>query len=79
MTANKEIAVYLEDLLDHEGGCKVENCVRCQSLRNICQAVRSLIFSEVVFPQMAIAARSRERHQDISAESVAAAPLPRAA
>ena len=56
MTANSEIAVYLEDLLDHEASCKEETCARCQSLRNICQAVRTLIFSQVVFPRVAIAA-----------------------
>jgi len=78
MTANREIAAYLEDLLDHQAGCQVENCARCQTLGNICQAVRNLIFSEVVFPHVAIAAQSRTRECDVPAVT-AAASLPRAA
>ena len=79
MTANSEIAVYLEDLLDHEAGCKEETCARCQSLRNICQAVQTLIFSQVIFPRVAIAAKSRARELDSPATSAAAASPPRAA
>jgi hypothetical protein len=79
MTANSEIAVYLEDLLDHEAGCNEETCARCQSLRNICQAVRTMIFSHVAFPRVAIAAKSRARELDIQATSATAASLPGAA
>lgn len=79
MTANTEIAVYLEDLLDHKASCKEETCARCQSLRNICQAVRTLIFSQVVFPRVAIAAKTRARELDSQATSAAAASLPGAA
>lgn len=76
MTAKSEIAVYLEDLLDDEASCKEETCARCQSLRNICQAVSTLIFSQVVFPRVAIGAKTRARELDSQATSAAAASLP---
>lgn len=77
MTAHDEIAVYLEDLLAHESGCTLENCPRCQSLANVCEAVQNLIFSEVDYPEVAMAARRRAG--DFSSAKEAVAIMPRAA
>lgn len=77
MTAHDEIAIYLEDLLEHESGCTLENCPRCQSLANVCEAVKELIFSEVHYPQAAMAAR--QAVVDLETATGAVAILPRAA
>ena len=57
MTANDEIAVYLQELLEHERDCTVETCSRCRSARNIYKVVRNAVFSGVVYPHVTIAAQ----------------------
>lgn len=59
MSANDEMRVYLEELLEHERNCGVENCGLCQSARNVYRLARNLIFSGVVFPGVTIAARAQ--------------------
>lgn len=78
MTANQEIAAYLDHLLEHEASCEREDCPHCESLRNICQAVRNLMFSEVTYPQVTIA-RSQARERERSSASTSASSLPQAA
>lgn len=59
MRTNDEMAVYLEELLDHERTCEVADCAVCQCAQNIYGVVRNVIFSGVVYPEVTIAARGR--------------------
>ncbi|HEY2843526.1 MAG TPA: hypothetical protein VGJ09_07755 [Bryobacteraceae bacterium] len=59
MSANDEMRLYLEELLDHESCCDVENCGLCQSVQNVYRLARNQIFSEVVYPDVTIAAQAR--------------------
>ena len=59
MHANDEMSIYPEDLLEHERACEVENCPLCQSAQSVYRLVRNLVFSEVVVPDVAIAAQGR--------------------
>jgi len=55
MCANDEMRVYLEELVDHERTCEVNNCSLCQAAQNIYSVVRNLIFSAVDYPHITIA------------------------
>ncbi len=55
--ANDEMRVYLQELMEHERTCDAEDCGVCESAHNVYQVVRSLVFSEIVYPDVAIAAR----------------------
>lgn len=57
MSTNNEMRTYLDYVLDHERDCILENCPICQSAQNIYESVRSLIFSDVSYPGVAISAR----------------------
>ena len=59
LNANDEMRIYLGELLDHEAACGVENCEFCQSAHHVYALVRSLIYSEVIFPDVTIAERGR--------------------
>jgi len=59
MSTNDEMAVYLEELLDHERSCEVRDCALCQCAQTIYRLVRNVIFSGVVYPDVTIAARGR--------------------
>ena len=59
MSANYEMRVYLEELLEHERSCGVENCGLCQSAQNIYRLARNLIFSGEVYTGVTIAARAQ--------------------
>ena len=59
MSANDEMRVYLEELLEHERSCGVENCGLCQSAQNVYQLACNLIFSGVVYPGVTLAARAQ--------------------
>ncbi|MBZ5579343.1 MAG: hypothetical protein LAP40_22505 [Acidobacteriia bacterium] len=59
MHGNDEMSIYLDDLLEHERACEVENCALCQSAQSVYRLVRNLVFSEVVYPDVAIAAQGR--------------------
>ena len=58
MSANDEMRVYLEELMEHERSCGVENCGLCQSAQNVYRLTCNLIFSGVVYPGVTIAARA---------------------
>ena len=74
MRASDEMAVYLQDLIDHERSCGVEDCPLCQSAQNIYRLARNLIFAEVVYPDVTFAAKAR-----VTIPAAAAACAPRAA
>ena len=57
MSQNDEMRAYLEYLVSHERECARENCPTCQSARNIYESVKSVIFADVTYPQVAITAR----------------------
>ena len=79
MGANDEMAIYLEGLLEHERACEMENCALCQSAHRVYRLVRNLIFSEVVYPDVTIAARARVKQVGNPTTSAATLPIPRAA
>ena len=56
LLANEDMRVYLQELITHERVCAGETCRFCQSARNVYELVRSLIFSEVVYPDVTVAA-----------------------
>ena len=79
MRANVEMAVYLEELIEHEGACEVENCALCESAQNIYWLVRNLIFSEVVYPDVPIASRAPVIEAENPAAHAGMSFMPRAA
>jgi hypothetical protein len=80
MRASDEMSMYLQDLIDHERCCEVEDCPLCQSAQNVYRLARNLIFAEVVYPDVTLAAKSRVA-QPVGAAATAAAGVcsPRAA
>ena len=56
LLANADMRVYLQELIAHESSCALENCGFCESARCVYDLVRSLIFSEVEYPDVKIAA-----------------------
>lgn len=78
MRASDEISVYLQDLIEHEQSCEVEDCPLCQSAENVYRLARNLIFAEVVYPDVTLAAKQRIA-QPASAAAAGATFTPRAA
>ena len=75
MSANDEIAVYLQELLEHERDCTVESCSRCRSARNIYKAVRNVVFSGKVYPHVTIASQHHSTEDTCqAAPTVVSAP-----
>lgn len=59
MSANDEMRVFLEELLEHERSCGLEDCGLCQSAQNVYRLARNLIFSGEVYTGVTIAARAQ--------------------
>jgi len=79
MRASDEMSVYLEELIDHERCCEVEDCPLCQSARNIYRLARNLIFAEVVYPDVTLAAKARVAKPAAAAAAGRTVSAPRAA
>jgi len=59
MNSEQELRVYLDSLLNHT--CPdFEACCACESLSRILQAVKSYIFSGVIYPEVTVRARSSQ-------------------
>lgn len=56
LLANEDMRVYLQELITHERACAGEACDFCRSAHNVYELVRSLVFSEVVYPDVTVAA-----------------------
>ena len=74
MRASDEMSIYLQDLIDHERCCEVEDCPLCQSAQNIYRLARNLIFAEVVYPDVTLAAKARVTVPATAAAAAASAP-----
>ena len=59
MSANDEMRAYLSYLVRHQQECTVENCADCQTAQNIYEFTRSMIFSVVAYPEVALPAGRR--------------------
>lgn len=59
MSANDEMRMFLSYLVQHQQECTVENCVECQTAKNIYDFARNLIFSVVAYPEVVIPAGRR--------------------
>jgi len=55
MSADDEIRVYLQSLLEHQAECQSEHCAWCLALQGVLESVRFRIFSGPVFPEVMIA------------------------
>jgi hypothetical protein len=76
MRASDEMSVYLQDMIEHERSCELEDCPLCQSAQNLYRLARNLIFAEVVYPDVTLAAKARAAKP---AAAAAGACAPRAA
>lgn len=79
MTVNEEMAVYIAGLIEHERECDLEGCLLCQSAENVYRLARNIVFSEVVYPDVTVAARARVRAAAGAPPPVRKAAAPRAA
>lgn len=79
MKTNAEMRTYLSGLLDHEHDCKLEKCPACQSAHNIYESARSLIFSGVAYPDVAIRAKKQAMETGTSTGRARKASAQRAA
>ena len=57
MSGNDEMRTYLELLVDHQRNCTRQSCPFCWSAERVYELVRNLIFSGVVYPEVAIQRR----------------------
>jgi hypothetical protein len=78
MRSNEEMSVYIEELIEHERTCELESCALCASAQNVYRLVSTLVFSEVVFPQVTIA-KQREADANTSTALATTVSMPRAA
>ena len=60
LNSDQELLGYLDSLLNHECPTAFEDCTACESLNRILQAVKSHIFSGVIFPEMTLRSRSSQ-------------------
>ena len=60
MNSDQELLVYLDSLLNHECPTDFEGCTACESLNRILQAVKSLIYSGVIYPEVTLRSRSSQ-------------------
>ena len=60
MNSDQELLVYLDFLLNHECPPAFEACTACESLNRILQAVKSLIYSGVIYPEVTLRSRSSQ-------------------
>ena len=74
-----EMRIYLQELLDHEGACEVDNCSLCQLTQSIYGLITDVIFSEVVYPQVTIAFRRQLTEASSPPVGDTTIPVPRAA
>jgi hypothetical protein len=79
MRASDEMSAYLQDLIEHERSCEVEDCPLCQSARNVYRLARNLIFAEVVYPDVTLAAKQRATQPASAAAAGDTVFAPRAA
>lgn len=79
LLANDDMRVYLQELIQHECACDAENCGFCQSAHHVYELVRSLIFSEVAYPEVTILARGRVTEAGNHAPGGGSFPMSRAA
>ena len=59
MSTNDEMRAYLNYLTRHQQDCAAENCPDCKTAQNVYESLRSMIFSAVAYPQVAIPAGRR--------------------
>jgi len=59
MSTNDEMRAYLSYLVGHQQDCTAENCPDCQTAQSVYEHIRSMIFSAVAYPQVAIPAGKR--------------------
>ena len=59
MSANDEMRAYLSHLVRHQQECTLEQCPDCRTAQNVYDFTRSLIFSMVAYPNVAIPAGRR--------------------
>jgi len=59
MTANEEMRAFLKYLLRHQQECTAENCADCQTADHVYEFTRTMLFSAVAYPQVAIPAGRR--------------------
>ena len=80
MSADDEIRLYLQSLLEHKADCQTERCSRCLALDGVLEAVRYRIFSSPVFPDVMIAAPQtlvqKKRRGAVPLERLAGLPAP---
>jgi len=67
MSADDEIRLYLQSLLEHEAECQSEHCPWCLALRGVLESVRWRIFTGPVFPEVMIANLQPEAQKKRSA------------
>jgi hypothetical protein len=67
MSANDETRAYIYYLLEHQRGCESEDCLACRSAKNILESARSLIFSAVAYPQVALTGQRKPAHAAVAA------------
>jgi hypothetical protein len=60
MSSDQELRLYLDSLLNHSCAPDVHPCTACDSLNRILQAVKSHIFSGVIYPEVTLRARSAQ-------------------
>jgi hypothetical protein len=78
MSADDEIRLYLQSLLEHQADCESEHCPWCLALQGVLDSVRCKIFSGPVFPEVTIAnpPPPAQKKRKAPQESVPYAKLP---